>query len=182
MAPALRPTFEETARTDAYLTDEAWAVFGAFNYDLTDRLTLGGGLRFTDEKRTVNYTQRSVLVTPFNIVQLFAINVPTIRDQRHDTEWTGDVSLRYEFAEDTTAYIRYARGFKAGGFLAEVLSPPPFTPPSSIDFAPEFVDNYEAGFRTSLFDGRIGLALTAFYLDFTDKQEKVNTGISYVIS
>jgi iron complex outermembrane receptor protein len=182
MAPALPPTFEETARTDAYLTDDAWAVFGAFNYDLTDRLTLAGGLRFTDEKRTVNYTQMPVLVTAFNIVQLFAITVPTINDERHDTEWTGDLSLSYEFAEDTTGYVRYARGFKAGGFLAEVLSPPPFTPPTSIDFAPEFVDNYEAGFRTTLFDGRIGVGLTAFYLDFTDKQEKVNTGISYVIS
>jgi iron complex outermembrane receptor protein len=182
LAPALPPTFEETARTDAYLTDEAWAVFGAFNYDLTDRLTLAGGLRFTDEERTVQYTQMPTLVTPFNLVQLFAITVPTINDSRQDSEWTGDVSLRYEFAEDTTAYARYARGFKAGGFLAEVLSPPPFTPPSSIDFAPEFVDNYEIGFRTSLFNDDLGLALTAFYLDFTDKQEKVNTGISYVIS
>lgn len=182
MAPALPPTFEETARTDAYLTDDAWAVFGAFNYDLTDRLTLSAGLRYTDEERTVDYTQTPVLVTPFNLVQLFAITVPTINDQRHDTEYTGDLSLSYSFGEDTTGYVRYARGFKAGGFLAEVLSPPPFTPPTSIDFAPEFVDNYEVGFRTSLFDDRLGLALTAFYLDFTDKQEKVNTGISYIIS
>lgn len=182
LAPALPPTFEETARTDAFLTDEAWALFGAFNYDLTERLTLAGGLRFTDEERTVSYTQSPVLVTPFNIVQLFAITVPTINDERHDTEWTGDLSLSYEFNDNTTGYMRYARGFKAGGFLAEVLSPPPFTPPTSIDFAPEFVDNYEVGFRTTLFDGRAGMALTAFYLDFTDKQEKVNTGISYVIS
>jgi len=182
MAPALPPTFEETARTDAFLTDDAWAVFGAFDYELSDRLTLSGGLRFTDEERTVNYTQQAVLVTPVNVVQLFAINVPTIEDERQDSEWTGDLSLSYDFAENTTGYLRYARGFKAGGFLAEVLSPPPFTPPTSIDFAPEFVDNYEVGFRTTLLDGRVGVNLTAFYLDFTDKQEKVNTGISYIIS
>lgn len=182
MAPPLPPTFEETAHTNAYLTDEAWAVFGAFNYDLTDRLTLSGGARYTDEERTVDYTQGPDLVTIYNVIQLFAINVPNIQDSRSDAEWTGDLSLSYEFAEDTTAYVRYARGFKAGGFLAEVLSPPPFTPPTSIDFAPEFVDNYEAGFRTSLLNGRLGVNLTAFYLDFTDKQEKVNTGISYIIS
>ncbi|MBL8531650.1 MAG: TonB-dependent receptor [Hyphomonadaceae bacterium] len=182
LAPPLPPTFVETARTDAYLTDEAWAVYGSFNYDLTDQLTLSGGLRYTDEERTVNYRQYATQVTPFNIVSLFAINVPPLRDSRQDAEWTGDLSLRYSFSSDTVGYIRYARGFKAGGFLAEVLSPPPFTPPSSIDFAPEFVNSYEAGFRTTLVGGRLTIDLSAYYLDFTDKQEKVNTGISYIIS
>jgi len=182
LAPPLPPTFDERARTDALLTDEAWAVYGSFNWDLTEQLTLSGGLRYTAEERTVQYEQQATLVTAFNLVQLFAINVPLIEDERTDNEWTGDVSLSYSFTPDAVGYVRYARGFKAGGFLAEVLSPPPFTPPTSIDFAPEFVNSYEAGLKTNLFDGRVALNLAAFYLDFTDKQEKVNTGVSYIIS
>ncbi|MEZ6023593.1 MAG: TonB-dependent receptor [Hyphomonadaceae bacterium] len=181
MAPPLPANFSERARTDAYLTDEAWAAYGSFNYDLTERLTLSAGLRYTHEERTVNFSQLPTEVTIYNVVQLFAITVPQILDDREDGEWTGDLSLSYEFAPDTVGYARYARGFKAGGFLADVISPPPFVAPTSIDFAPEFVDNYEVGFRTTLFDGRVGLNLAAYYLDFTDKQEKVNTGISYII-
>src|SRR5690606_10205998 len=88
MAPPLPPTFEESARTDAFLTDEAWAAYGSFNYDLTDRLTLSGGLRYTDEERTVDYTQYHTQVTMFNLVSLFAIPVPQITDSRQDGEWT----------------------------------------------------------------------------------------------
>lgn len=182
LAPPLPPTFDERARTDALLTDEAWAVYGSFNYDLTERLTVSAGLRYTDEERTVNYTQTQTLVTPFNLIRLFAINVPNIRDSRQDGEWTGDASLSYDFSSNTVGYARYSRGFKAGGFLAEVLSPPPFTPPSSIDFAPEFVNSYELGFKTTFANGRGGLNLAAYHLDFTDKQEKVNTGVSFIIS
>jgi iron complex outermembrane receptor protein len=177
----LPPTFQERAETNVTIDNESWALFGTLSFDLSNALTLDLGLRYTDEVKDLFYEQVHTEVV-FGLVGGFALVIPATTDDYDEGEFSGDVSLSYTFAPDHVGYLKYSRGFKAGGFQSDVISPPPNTPPESLDFAPEFVDSYEIGYKSIWLDKRLSLDLSAFWLDFEDKQERVNTGISFVIS
>ena len=68
------------------------------------------------------------------------------------------------------AYFTYARGFKGGGFNAVLAG-------TSVDnsFAPEFLDSFELGFKTTSFGERLTLNLALFHGKYDDIQ--VNTYI-----
>ena len=101
--------------------------------------------------------------TPLGQFLLFACNpvVNTVAngrysDSREEKEWSGTASLKYNFTEDLMVYGTYSRGYKAGGFnmdrSAFAITPASTTRPSTRDwqFEPEFVDNYELGWKWTL--------------------------------
>lgn len=78
--------------------------------------------------------------------------------------WTGTVGVRWEPNDDTMAYARYSRGYKAfgfsaGGFLAD---------PKADE---ETVNSYEVGLKKNF--PNVQLNLAAFYLDYRDLQAPV---------
>lgn len=170
---------QETASTDVFIDGESFALFGSFTYDLTDELELSGGLRYTSEEKDISYTQLPTQIES-GAIFAFVVPIPELVDSYDEDEVSGDVSLSWEASPGNVLYGRYSRGFKAGGFQADVISPPATA--GSIDFDPEFVDAYEIGYKGVIVDGRLLLNAAAFYYDFTDKQEQVNTGVSFIVS
>jgi iron complex outermembrane receptor protein len=84
---------------------------------------------------------------------------------------SGDISLTYYLGrhfgnEDVSVYAKYSRGFKPGHFNGGT----PFSIKTVEPADAETVDSLEAGFRTSWFDNRLGVDLTAFHYDFEDMQ------------
>ncbi len=78
--------------------------------------------------------------------------------------WTGTVGVQWEPSDDTMAYARYSRGYKAfgfsaGGFLAD---------PKADE---ETVNSYEVGLKKNF--PNVQLNLAAFYLDYRDLQAPV---------
>ena len=179
--PPLPANFAERALQTAVIKEDSWAVFGSVTYDLSPQLRFQGGLRYTHEDKSLYYSQTHPRVTN-GLIFGFALPIPPKTDSLSEGVWTGDASLSYKFTPDQVGYVKYSRGYKAGGFQAEVISPPPNTPPASLDFAAEYVNNYEVGFKSRWLDGRLGINAAAFYLDYSNKQERVNTGISFLIS
>jgi iron complex outermembrane receptor protein len=179
--PPLPAGFSERALQAAVIHEDSWAGFGSVTYDVTPSVRLQGGLRYTHEDKDLYYSQTHPKVTN-GLIFAFALPVPARTDKLSEGVWTGDVSLSYKFSPDMVGYLKYSRGYKAGGFQADVISPPPNTPPASFDFDPEYVNNYEAGLKGRWFDGRLTVNSAVFYLDYTNKQERVNTGISFLIS
>lgn len=179
--PPLPANFRETALQAAVINEKSYAAFGSITYDFTDALRLQGGLRYTHEKKDLFYAQVHPRVTN-GLIFAFALPIPARTDTLSEGVWTGDISLSYKFTPNQVGYVKYSRGYKAGGFQADVISPPPNTPPSTFDFKPEYVDNYEAGLKGRWFDGRLSVNTAVFYLDYSNKQERVNTGISFLIS
>jgi iron complex outermembrane receptor protein len=173
--------FEEEATTTAKIDNESWALFSSVKYDFTQKLWLEAGLRYTDEQKDLFYEQLPTKVS-IGLINSFVVSIPATTDDYDEGKFSGDISLSYAFAPDHVGYVKFSHGFKAGGFQADVISPPPTTPPETLSFKPEYVDNYEIGYKSLWLDKRLSLNLTAFYLDFEDKQERVNTGISFVIS
>lgn len=190
----LPATYREEAVTNNKITSESWSAFVSGTYALTDDLTLQAGVRYTDEKKKLFYSQGpTVIAAPPNSVLIGLFSLPFtlagfpdgFRDRYSDSAFTGDLSLSYAFSNDHVAYVRYARGYKAGGFQSDVISPPfAFTPgvAPELSFDPETLDAYEVGFKGAWLEGTLLTNLSAFYYDFKDKQEQVNSGVSFLVS
>jgi len=80
------------------------------------------------------------------------------------------------------AYARFAHGFKAGGFESDIISPPYNVAVNGLSFKPEFLNDYEVGFKSSFFNHTLSANLAAFYYGFSNKQEEIDTGVSFVVS
>jgi len=76
--------------------------------------------------------------------------------------------------ESGMIYGTISQGFLSGAFNDElnVLLVPELAP--LLTYAPEFVTNYEVGFKGTLAGGRLQLSTAVFYMDYTDKQEVIN--------
>lgn len=179
------PTYTgEAGRTESTIEGRSWALFGSVTYDLTANLHLSGGLRYTDEQKDFSYiqhyTQTYTAGPGPSLIPNFAVNIPRRNESYDDGQFTGDLSLSYNISDDQMVFARYSRGYKAGGFQTDVISPP-FNPLAQFGFDPETVDNYELGYKSFWFDRRLELNLAAFHMDWQDKQEQVFTGLSFII-
>ncbi|HVY85449.1 MAG TPA: TonB-dependent receptor [Caulobacterales bacterium] len=180
------PTYTgEQGRTESTIEGFSWALFGSTTYDITPSLHVSGGLRYTHENKDFSYIQRYTQTYTAgpgpSLIPNFAVNIPRRNETYDDGRLTGDLSISYDLGQDQMLFARYSRGFKAGGFQTDVISPP-FNPATQFGFAPETVDNYEVGYKSFWFDRQLELNLAAFHMDWHDKQEQVFTGLSFVIA
>jgi iron complex outermembrane receptor protein len=92
----------------------------------------------------------------------------TLSDEDEKTRkgWAGEVSLAWNFTEDSSLFVKYSHGWKGGHFNGGATTV--FDVITGID--PETVDSYEGGLRSLWFDDRVSLNLSAFYYDYHDLQ------------
>ena len=76
---------------------------------------------------------------------------------------SGTVGLQWQPTDDTNLYARYARGYKAGGFIASANMAP------GVYADPEYLNSYELGWKQSV-GGRFQVNAAAFYYDYKDFQ------------
>jgi iron complex outermembrane receptor protein len=84
------------------------------------------------------------------------------------TAVTPRVAFEFQATDDIMLYAAYSGGFKAGGTndtTADIDTP----------FDEETLDSTEIGIRSTLFDGRVRANLTAFSMDYQDKQITVTS-------
>lgn len=172
----------ERSLTESTIDGSSYAFFGSATYRLTPWLRISGGLRYTHESK--DFTYRQVITQQFtggpSIIAGSVVVIPQRNEHYGDGRLTGDASLSFDITPDVVSYLRYARGFKAGGFQTDVISPP-FNPAESLGFRPETVNSYEAGIKTYLFNRRASVNFSVFHLDWSDKQEQIFTGFSFLI-
>lgn len=151
-------------RTD-YAREElsAWSLFGAVEFDLTDRLALGLEARLQEDGKEF----------AFDRVRNQANSLATeILDVRLDDTWMRflpTATLRYRVAEDFTTYARIATGYRPGGFNNGIPADLPGVG-NLIPYGPELAVSYELGAKASLFDGRLRLDGAVYYMDTEDVQ------------
>jgi len=136
------------------------ALFAQFDYALTDKLTLTAGLRWTDEEKTIDFTDNTG--GNLNTAGLEAAGVPSKQDV---SIVTPRFALQYQATEDTMLFASATRGFKSGGWNARGTNTAELLP-----FDPEKIWSYEAGMRSEFLDNRLRVNLTAFYSDVSDFQ------------
>jgi len=151
---------------------ESIAVFGHATIDVTPRLALELGLRYTRDEKT---SARRFEVFPdpnLRITETFpeflagvGVAGPQFRGSEDWDAFTPRVSLSYEVNDDVMVYGSAARGFKSGGFDGRAASEFEFQP-----FDPETVWTYEGGLKSTLAGGRLAANVAVFYSDYQDLQ------------
>jgi outer membrane receptor protein involved in Fe transport len=108
-----------------------------------------------------------------------------------ETETTGTLKLAYRWNKELLTYVSGARGYKAGGFNLDRLACPYKTtlacgaslaPVLNTSFKPEFIDSYEAGFKSTLFNRSLLFNATAFYQEYTGFQLNAFNGLVFTVT
>lgn len=157
---------------DTHQKTESLAAFADASYDLTERLTLGAGVRYTYEekesrRRFENFFDPAVSVIENTPPFLSGAGVPgvPISGKEDFDAVTPKLSLSYRASDDAMLYASVARGFKSGGFDGRGTSDFTFQP-----FDPETVWGYEVGLKSTWIDGRVVANAAIFYNDYQDLQ------------
>ncbi|GMG88372.1 TonB-dependent receptor [Biformimicrobium ophioploci] len=144
----------------------AYSLFASVDWELTDDLLLNLGGRYTQEEKT--FTGGS---GPFTYVPLGIDIVPSgpVNKLKDDwTEFSPKIALQYTVDGDLMVFGSYAKGFKSGGFFARTQDVYGME-----SYDPEYVDTLELGMKSEWFDNRVRFNATAFFSEYTDKQEDV---------
>ena len=163
---AAMPAFETnpgnpSACADVDNTTTSEAVFGQVTYDLTDKLSVVVGGRYTmDEKHN----------------QTIGIGSPAAGGPKVDfttdvtVDWdafTGKLGLDYAVTDDIFVYAVASEGYKSGGFGPGLLAS---AEQAATPFDPEYATLYEVGAKTEWFDDRLRVNLAYSDTDYEDLQ------------
>ncbi|HEV2081058.1 MAG TPA: TonB-dependent receptor [Brevundimonas sp.] len=130
---------------------ETKAVFGQLSYDVSDRLQIQLGARWSESTST-----NDNVYTTYPAFGLFLLQ----NDEVTAEKTTGKLSVNWKVDENNFVYGFVATGFKMGG-----LNAPNFYVPAS-SFGPEDVVDYEIGWKSTMFDGRVRTQLGAYYMTY----------------
>ena len=116
------------------VAEQSFGLFGQLTYDITEQITVIGGLRYNSVDKDGAFTRRlngqptdaaSYWNATVGSALAFALNGAALMGSNFD-ESTSDEELTYNFAaqyrptENTQLYASYSHGFKAGGVNIEV--------------------------------------------------------------
>jgi iron complex outermembrane receptor protein len=146
--------------------------YGQATYNLTDQLSLTGGIRYTIDK-VVGIGESRRLALPTQVISCNDTRItgaaPSsafchreyVQKSKRPT-WLIDID--YKPVADVMLYAKWARGYRQGGLNLTNIG--------LETWGPEKVDTYEVGAKTSFHANAIRgfFNIAAFYNDFTDQQ------------
>ena len=134
-----------------------WGVFAQTGYRFSEQFELQVGARYSHFKAdgggSVTIGAGSPIFGPDGLV------VADLAGSHEDGRMTGKVALNWTPDDDNLVYVFAARGYKPGGSNSAVS-----------EFGPETVWDYEAGWKSTLFDGQVNTQLGVFYMDYKNFQ------------
>lgn len=147
--------------------NKSYAAYGQGTYNVTDKLRFTAGLRYTSDKKRVNFARytfpEDVVLTPLQI------------GRHNSTALSPRIGIDYQWTPDVMTYVSVAQGAKNGGYNGRANSVSDFT-----EFDDERVWTYEAGLRTEFLNGSGRFNATAFYSRYSDLQ--VQMGGSTIVN
>ncbi len=172
---------------DGYGTDghtrfhsDSYAAFGELTWHATNKLSLTGGLRYTDENKQGRYASTVYGGLATTDPALINAQLSILRPQSYsatvnDGSPTGRVSLTYDWSDAVLTYVNYSKGSKSGGINMSGLPLNPANLPalSTAVIKPEKNTTTEIGVKTRLFDHRLFLNLDVYDTIVRDFQTNV---------
>ncbi len=150
-----RNSFDQVKKSIAIYTD--------MNYDITESITLRGGLRYThDTGRQTDFESNA-----FGPDGVLVVNLIPPSNLKYSTDnISGKIGLDFKLASGNLLYAHYSRGYRASSFNAQA-----FFDPSELSIAkPEKVNAYEIGAKTQFAGNMVTLNLAGFYYDYRNQQ------------
>lgn len=166
---SLTPGQPENGRAIRAGTTDSLGIFASVSYDVSEKLTVSGGARWTDEEKDFTVER---FTSPIGGGALGPINGSTSDD---DISW--DVSATYDVSDDMNIYARIARGFRGPSTQGRLVFGDDVSTADS-----ETVQSYEAGAKSELFDGRLRLNTNLFYYELEGQQLTIVGGINNTVA
>jgi iron complex outermembrane receptor protein len=172
---------------DGYGTDgstrfkvDSYAAFGEANWHIAPRLTLTGGLRYTYEKKSGDYTSTvsggpATTSTALINARLGVLRPQTYSARDSESNLSGRANIAWQATEHLYAYASYARGFKSGGINMSGLPLDNLNQPAlaTAVVRPERNITYEGGIKARLFDQRLTVNFAGYSTQVRDFQATV---------
>ncbi len=177
--------------TDQVRVDRDYAVFGELSYDLTPKLTGTVGYRFfrydnsldgffgfgannpynssTGERATTFQPDGTPNAVGSGCVPPGILGGPCV-DLSREVEKDGSTpkfNLTYKFDKDHLIYATFSKGFRPGGVNRRTQAPP--LPPLAT-YEPDYLTNYEVGWKTSFLDNHLRFNGALFWEDWRNFQ------------
>jgi len=174
---------------------EAWSLFASATIDLTDQLELSGGIRYTKEDKVsyidVPYVHNLLAyiadpggaTLPDGVTPLFVPSPAFLQNgffsgpiNFNDSNWSPEVTLKYQATDDVNFFASFKTGFKSGGVdnsalpsnsLSQAAASGDF---SSLIFQSETAIGGEVGMKSQWAGRTFTLNATAYYYVFDDLQ------------
>ncbi|MCA8900588.1 MAG: TonB-dependent receptor [Hyphomonas sp.] len=137
---------------------EAFSVFAQLIWDVTDRLEISGGARYSEEEKDLRFFHRGMDVTA-NLVT----------DSLSFDNVSPELTVSYDLTDDIMVFGSYKEGFKSGGFDGGFTNGAIAAGNFANTFDEETVTGFEGGMKATLFD-QLVLNLTAYDYDYEDLQ------------
>ena len=157
----------------AELKTDSYAAFAEATYSFTQSTRLTAGVRYTKDQRDFDGGQANV--SGAGVEGAFTKNLNTKLEY---DEWTYRLALQQEITDDINVYASFNHGFKSGSYSLQS--------PLNVPYQPQFIDAYEIGLKSELFDRRLRLNLSAYHYDIEDYQVRsaavANPGASVILN
>ena len=155
--------------------DKQQAVFGEISYDITDNLTVLGGLRYYDYENSLYgfngwigrctgfYDESGNFVEDREngSLQYPCYDTGVLDDTTENDDVIGKFNVTYNLSDDKLVYFTWSEGYRPGGVNRAQEGAP---------YEEDFVTNWEVGAKTTWMDGRMRLNGALYYMDWEDIQ------------
>ncbi len=159
--------FVDVQNTIVEHENTTWAVFGQGSYDVSDRLTITAGVRYTDDEKDFRVEQFGQLWLDLGIPTFLA---DPIHVQDDEVSW--ELSANFAATDSSSLYGRISSGFRAQTIQGRDVA---FleTPTVAI---PETITSYEVGYKADLASNRLRLNAAVFHYTIDDMQLSIIGG------
>lgn len=189
--PVIPVDYESVSETNIQTT----ALFTDASFDLTDRLSLIGGLRYDRETNTLDLQQNAVFAGTYpnpddfgeagsalwtaiyginlgveGLVAQAAGSAPA--QDRTFEAWLPKAGVTYRWNDDLSTSFVVQRGYRSGGSMVNIARS------TMVSYDSESTWNYEGSIRSVWLDGAFTLNANAYYVDWTDQQVLVQLGLN----
>ncbi len=178
----------------SYQRTRTFAGYGQLSYEITDQLTLTGGLRYTIDNKnfqsalnnrfapagtylafepSTDFNRECNAFTPASAAStapaaVIAEALITRCGEQTFKYFTYRAAVDYKLNDDVMLYASFSTGKHSGGFSYSVI---PGTPDASLPpYGTESIYAYEVGMKGSFLDRRLQLNIAAFYNLYKDLQ------------
>ena len=176
----LAAPFASSTFTKGDIDTKAWAVFADANYKINDAWSVSAGGRYTVDKREASILRQIYLGTggtpelgnPGAVFFRTDTNFTAGELEREDKKFTPKVGVAYKMNDAHNVYASFARGFKGGGFDPRMnVFGTKLTPAQArAGYAPETIDTFELGLKSSFNNDRFLTNIAVFNSDYKDVQ------------
>jgi len=152
----------------ALTDDESLAAFGEASWHFTDNLSLLVGGRVTDETKEVVFCPFTSDPGVFSSLSMSACDA-RISDSESWTSFSPKVGVNWHITDEIFTYASWSTGFRSGSYNIRASIPEAIGPVDE-----EEVTTWEAGFKSTLLDGRMRFNVAVFHSAYDDIQRTIS--------